>query len=315
MKNFFTLLLAFLFFGTITQAQTFWSEDFDTDENFFDWDNEDLSGQGALWTWCEGTAVGPTPECPSVWEGGSNNQVPFAALTSENGFITMDSDEVGGLPNNHFSQITTTEIDCSGKTGIGVQFQSHIGVFFLSADTGAVFSVSNDGVNWTDYLPHPTLNAWCHDPADPMPDLCRWSSNPSIVDIDISAVADGQSAVQLRWTWEGNFEYHWSIDDILVYENNTTAIEQVGDKSIGIQIAPMPVSNELNIELDFDKTFERAEVHVTNLVGKTIHTQLLDSGALNQELSIDLSNNASGIYFVSVIADGKVNTKKFILAE
>jgi len=310
MKNLFTLLLSSIFIISSANAQVFWSEDFDTDENFFNWDNEDPSLNNALWTWCEGIAVGPNEFCPSIWDDGLNQQVPFAALTSDNGFITMDSDEVGSLPSNHLSTITTEAIDCLGRSGVGVQFQSHIGVFEVDASTGAIFAVSNNGSDWTDFFPHPELLA-----TSPLPecvDTCRWSSNPLIVDFDISAIADGESEVFLRWQWEGNFEYHWSLDDILVYENNTTGIEQVGDASIGIQISPMPVVGRMDIRLSFADVFETGEIQITNLVGDQIINQRINNN-LDQELSIDMDGFASGIYFVSVIADGKVNTKKIIL--
>ena len=312
MKNLFTLILSTLMVVSLTNAQTFWNEDFDTEDNFFNWENEDQSGNGALWTWCEGTAVGPNELCPSVWDGGTNLQVPFAATTSENGFVTMDSDEVGSLPSNHESTITTEGIDCSGKTNVHVEFQSHIGVFEVDADTGAVFSVSNDGgSNWMHYAPHPFLKATAPDPA--CVDTCRWSSNPLVVDFDISAVADGQGDVLLRWYWSGNFEYHWSLDDVRLYEDSPVGIAQVGDESIGIQIVPMPVASEMNIQLNFDQAFEQAEIQISNLVGKVIESRKIESLSLDQELTFDMSQNASGIYFVSVVADGRVNTKKFIL--
>ena len=189
MKNLFTLLLSTVLVLSFTNAQTFWMEDFDTDENFFNWENEDLSAGDGLWTWCEGTGVGPTAECPSIWDDATNQQTPFASTTSANGFVTFDSDEFGGVTENHEVTITTEGIDCTGRTGVGVRFQSHIGVFEVDADTGAVFSVSNDGgTNWTDYAPHPELKAVAFAPA--CIDTCRWSTNASMVEFDISAVAD-----------------------------------------------------------------------------------------------------------------------------
>ena len=312
MKNLFTLILSMILVVSFTNAQIIWSEDFDTEDNFFNWENEDLSGNNAFWTWCEGTGVGPNELCPSIWDGGVNLQVPFAATTSENGFVTMDSDEVGNLGTNHESTITTEGIDCTDFSNVSVQFQSHIGVFAVDADTGAVFSVSNDGgANWTHYAPHPELKAIAYDPA--CVDTCRWSSNPLLVEFDISAVADNQGEVLLRWYWSGNFEYHWSVDDVEVRGDNTVGIEDVGDESIGIQIAPMPVASEMNIQLTFDQAFEQAEVRISNLVGKVIESRTIESSSLDQDLTFDMSQNASGIYFISVVADGKVNTKKFIL--
>jgi len=310
MKKLFTLSFMIMFAFGITNAQTFWSEDFADEDDFFDWENEDLSGQGAIWTWCSGTA-GPTESCPSIWDGGVNEQVPFASTTAENGFVTVDSDEYGGFPNNHLSQMTSVPISCAGRTNVRVEFQSHIGVFALDASTNAVFLVSNDGNTWFNFAPHPELLAIAYDPA--CIDTCRWSTNPSIIDFDISPIADGQDEVFLRWFWEGNFEYHWSVDDVRLYEDNPpVGISQVGDDAIGILISPMPVISEMRIQLSFKNNFERGEIQITNIIGDQIITQRLDSN-LEQDLLLDLSTYASGIYFISVITDGKVNTKKFVL--
>ena len=79
--------------------------------------------------------------------------------------------------------------------------------------------ISNDGSNWTTIWNHtgPSLNesAW------------------SLQTYDISAVADGQPNVLIRWTMgttDTSVTYHgWNIDDIEIWGINTTACLTPGD--------------------------------------------------------------------------------------
>ncbi|TNE60765.1 MAG: T9SS type A sorting domain-containing protein [Bacteroidetes bacterium] len=205
-------VLAFLLLGSAVQAQTpFWSEDF-AGGIPAGWTNVDASGQGAVWTWCNDPAAGNNQVgCPSIWDDGLNEQEPFAATTATNGFVTVDSDEYGNIPANHVSELTTDAIDCSGKSEVFVTFQTHIGVYTVNAESGAILRVSTDKMNWTDYTIFPGLTT-----------SIRWSANPETPILDISAAAAGSATVYLQWQWTGNYEYQWSLDDIAIYDANPT---------------------------------------------------------------------------------------------
>ena len=172
------------------------------------WVNDDIAASNVLWTYCPDAALGNgNPGCAPIFSG----QVAFASETESNGFVVVDSDEGGELGANHICQLTTSAINMSSLLEAYVTFNTHIGVFTVGAESGAILRVSTDNVNWTDYTVFPGLTT-----------TVRWSSNPAIPIIDISDVAAGQSTVYLQWQWTGNYEYMWEIDDVKIYDSNPT---------------------------------------------------------------------------------------------
>ncbi|MFM1831513.1 MAG: hypothetical protein RLZZ558_1853 [Planctomycetota bacterium] len=138
---------------------------------------------------------------------------PSSGYTGSNVYgYNLTGNYPNGMPEYH---LTSTAFDCSGVTNTRVSFARWLGVESSQWDK-AKFSVSNDGVNWTTVWQNgSTLNesAW------------------TVVNYDISAVADNQPTVFLRWslgptdssvTYEG-----WNIDDIaisgLLPQNNCPA--------------------------------------------------------------------------------------------
>ena len=110
----------------------------------------------------------------------------------------------GGYPNNMAEEtLTSTAIDCTGKTGVRVNFRRWLGVESASFDQ-ANFQVSNDGSVWN--------TIWAH--SGSAINESSWSPQG----YDISAVADNQATVYLRWTMgttDGSVTYHgWNIDDV-----------------------------------------------------------------------------------------------------
>ncbi len=215
MKQTFTKLLCAIFLLTagMASAQTpFWTEDF-SDGIPAGWGNADESGQNVLWTWCANPALGDSsPGCPEAWDDSLNGQTTFQATTADNGFATLDSDDGGELAEDHISQLTTSAINCTGKSSVYVRFDTHLGTYQHSGDDLAILRVSTDNVNWTSYQVFSGI--------DGNSVLTRWSANPERPVIDISATAANAATVYIQWQWTGNYDYHWNIDDIGVYSEN-----------------------------------------------------------------------------------------------
>lgn len=107
---------------------------------------------------------------------------------------------------------TTPSFNCSGQTNITLFFQRWLGVESATYDHACV-QVSNDGVNWTDvWANSSTLNggSW---------ESCQY---------DISAVANNQPNVRLRWGMGAtDSAWHfcgWNIDDVLVTGTGTPTV-------------------------------------------------------------------------------------------
>ncbi|MFN0014114.1 MAG: hypothetical protein ACKVU2_06155, partial [Saprospiraceae bacterium] len=200
-----SLTLLALLLGTVAQAQTpFWSETF-TSGVPAGWTNVDASGQSINWQWCPSPS--PTPACAPVFGG----QQPFQATTAGTGFVHVDSDAglAAPLPQNHVSRLTTSAINCSGKSNVFLQFQSHIGTFEVPLDSTAVVRVSTNLSTWTTFYPFATFTG-----------TNFFSPNPHYSVVNISSVAANQPVVYIQWQWTANYEYMWDLDDVGLFEQS-----------------------------------------------------------------------------------------------
>ena len=156
---------------------------------------EDLAGDPG-WTtqgqWAFGQPTGGGGEY-----GGPD---PTSGYTGDN---VYGYNLAGDYPNNLSQQhLTSTAIDCTGRQGVRLRFWRWLGVEQSTYDHAYV-RVSNNGTGWT--------TVWKN--AGEVTDY-SWVE----VELDISAVADNQPTVYLRWTMgatDGGWRYcGWNIDDV-----------------------------------------------------------------------------------------------------
>jgi hypothetical protein len=100
--------------------------------------------------------------------------------------------------------LTGPAIDCSGMNNVHLKFARWLGVEQPSYDHAYV-RVSNNGTDW--------VTVW--------ENTCTLGDREWVdMDLDISSVADDQSAVYLRWTMgttDGEVRYcGWNIDDVRI---------------------------------------------------------------------------------------------------
>jgi gingipain R len=109
------------------------------------------------------------------------------------------------LPNTPERHLTTEPIDCSELTEVSLRFWRWLGVEQPQYDH-AWLRASTDGTNWQTVWENPG------EVAD-----AEWTQ----VEYDLSAIADGQATVYLRWTMgatdAGWFFCGWNIDDIEIW--------------------------------------------------------------------------------------------------
>jgi C1A family cysteine protease len=142
------------------------------------------------WAWGDPTGGG----------GEYGNPDPTSGYTGNNVYgYNLFGDYANNLPERH---LTSTAIDCTGLYGVTLSFQRWLGVEQPTYDH-AYIRVSNNGTDW----------------------VTIWENAATITDAtwqamqyDISAVADDQPTVYLRWTMgttDGGWRYcGWNIDDI-----------------------------------------------------------------------------------------------------
>ncbi|UCG32482.1 MAG: hypothetical protein JSU68_12545 [Phycisphaerales bacterium] len=150
----------------------------------------------------------PGWSCEGQWAfgaptgGGSHNGDPDSGHTGENVYgYNLDGDYPDGMP-QHF--LTAGPFDCSGATDVELRFWRWLGVEWPFDH--AHVAVSNNGTDWTTV----------------------WTSAATISDsswnqmvLDISAAADDQPTVYVRWcmgTSDGSNTYPgWNIDDVGIW--------------------------------------------------------------------------------------------------
>lgn len=143
-------------------------------------------------------AFGP----PQGGGGSSGNPDPTSGATGAN---VMGYNLAGDYANNlQEESVTTRVIDCSGAVGVRVRYRRWLNVETSTWDH-AYFRVSADGVVWH--------TVW--ENAGAVTDS-QWVDQ----EFDISAIADGQTRVQLRWTMgktDGSLVFSgWNVDDVVV---------------------------------------------------------------------------------------------------
>lgn len=172
--------------------------------------------------------------------GGSGNHDPTGGFTGPNVFgYNLNGDYPNNL--NPTQYLTTTAIDCSGATSMQLRFRRWLGIE-ASAFDRADIQVSNNGSTWTTVWQHSgnaiTETAW------------------SLQVIDISAVADGQPTVYVRWgmgVTDNSVTYPgWNLDDVEIWGFVPTACPPVtpGDVSLDSNLDGLDVVEFARVMMD-----------------------------------------------------------------
>ena len=241
------------------------------------WTTNDLSQQDVIWTWCADPTTGQMNGCPNIWEGGLNNQLPFASTSAENGFLTLDSDAFSDITQQHISQLTSPTFDFSGEDTVWVRFETHLGVFNTTPNNNALLRVSNNGgSSWETFNCFPEFPLIAGDVDN------RWSANPKTLYFNVSEIAAGQSSVNFQWQWKGIEEYHWSIDDFQVSGSD-----------------PRPEVDLILKETSF-LIPENAIIPFFEITPISLGAKITNQGSqpqLNTKVSIDIFNNNNELVF------------------
>lgn len=177
---------------------------------------------------------------------------PAAAKTGTNVYgYNLSGTYTGGMA---AQSLTTTALNCTGKQNVTLGFWRWLGIESSQFDDASV-QVSRDGTNWTTVWDHngPTFtdSAWTY------------------VEYNISAVADNQPTVYVRWVMgptDFSAQYAgWNIDDIVllgdtippqpeiaVHNGATTAAAQLQDEQpdvvdFGFTASGTPVTRSFTI--------------------------------------------------------------------
>lgn len=175
-----------------TQSVPFYSQDFSGGLPAT-WQAVDNAGNGINWRYTTTGAYNSSPGFDTLSSVGTS---------AANGYMIYDSDSAAGSLGEDADLITET-IDCSTNLSVHLTFNQ---LLVHYAEAAKVF-ISNDGTTWTEVY-------------DASAGLAQFQAtpNPDFVDLDITALAAGQAAVQIKFNFVGNYDFWWMIDDVQLYE-------------------------------------------------------------------------------------------------
>lgn len=214
------------------------------------WDMSTNPGWTTAGLWAYGVPTGA---------GGQYGNVdPTSGATGANVYgYNLSGDYTNNMAETH---LTSTAIDCSNINGTILKFQRWLNVEQPAYDHAYV-RVSNDGVAWTTV----------------------WSNGAEVADsawilqeFDISAVADGQATVYLRWTMgttDSSWLYSgWNIDDVEIwgFDDTTSGADDLLPRSARLMPnVPNPFNPLTEISFDLGRS-GHARLSVFDLRGQLV---------------------------------------------
>jgi len=209
--------------------------------------------------------------------------------------------------------LTAGPVDMTGLLGAHLRFWRWLGVERALYDHAYV-RVSADGTNWTTVWQNPS-------------DVSIEDSSWQLVDLDISAVADGEPTVYVRWTMgttDSGWRYcGWNVDDVQI-----VAVEEVAtgvdDDSAAVSrltlhpVSPNPFGPATTISFALPAAGP-VELSVYDVAGRLVATLadgVLPAGPHRAAWDgTDAAGTAvgSGVYFVRLECAGSVATRKMVL--
>ncbi|MBN2226485.1 MAG: T9SS type A sorting domain-containing protein [candidate division Zixibacteria bacterium] len=261
--------------------------------------------------------------CEGDWEygvptgGGGWNGLGPDPTSGNTGDNVYGYNLEGNYPQNLSpTYLTTTAIDCSMLLKVQLKFWKWI---CMGTGGRASVEVSNNATDW--------LQVWQCTNYWPLPDA--WTQ----ADIDISAIADSQSTVYVRWEMESINDVHamggWNLDDIEIYGiyDSASLLEPTPvepddktlprDFSLG-QNYPNPFNPSTAIRFYLPKT-SKVTLEVFNILGRKVAT-LVDERMTHGEHIVTWDGKvdngkdaATGIYFYRLQAGEYIETRRMVL--
>ena len=182
----------------------------------------------------------------------------FDAPMDETPWVICDSDEYGS--NNLEATLTSPIINCSGKTGISLEFDHD---FNNISDEHATVYVSNDGSNWT------IVADWTED---------RDEQHETF---DISSTADNQSTVYIRFYYGvGDYDWWWAIDNVELTYEGSSEVNTFNFYNMTINTSGSPGT-----------TYSQGNLHIHNNLNVDTNSELILG---EYELTVDGTSTLAG---------------------
>lgn len=218
------------------RATILWSDDFSTSAN---WTMNNTSAP-ISWDWVITTNMADMPNAAA-------SLYPFASTTATNGFALINSDGQPGNADGDGAIVANmrmaASLDCSANPNVVVRFQHN---YRWWHDSRGIRVSGDNGATWTEY--------WITSDnggvfANGYPNLQN-SENPVYEQINISAVAGGQSNVLVEFWYNDNdyWGWYWVVDDFEIIEQPADDVQLLsawvsGINNDGIEYGRTPTNH------------------------------------------------------------------------
>jgi len=145
---------------------------------------------------------------------------------------------------------------------------------------------------------HGTINNAVWDETQTI-EVSDYSNTPRIADIAVTALTYLCIPIDSNWDFDGVS---------LIPVCNTLGLNENSMSTLNLELFPNPVMNELHVKLNNIDISQLLKLEIYQIQGSVLYEDII----LNNEAIIDVSDFASGLYFVSIVTENKRVVKKLI---
>jgi hypothetical protein len=246
----------------------------------FEKDFEDQSLRSGGWT--EQSVIGPQYWAVSDSNQGHESDYSGKINGYDNGAVENEDWLISPAFNpNEYESLQLSFWNTSGYDGPALQ------AYYLSNysdDVSTATQTEINGINW-----HDGVTNW------------EWTYSG---EIDLSFLSENNVNIAFKFTSTNSESATWEVDDILLSGQSTVSDDDT--RFSNIQLYPNPANDVLYLR----NTSELEEIRIYNIAGQNMSIQK----AADSNLAIDVSDLATGLYFMQVqTKEGRNQTLKFII--
>jgi hypothetical protein len=202
------------------------------------------------------------------------------------------------------------KMDFSQSTGYGLIFNHAYAQYNNENDKLEVMVSDDCGATWTTIFNKAggdLKTAPANSSGNFFPEHSQWTEN----NLDLSAF-NGKSEVIIKFKCTSGYGNNLYIDDIRVYNTTNVGVE-VAESDNSVKVYPNPATDQLNLDVNLANS-ANVTYQIVNSLGQTVlenNLGNLTNGEHNQ--SVNISDLASGFYYVQINIDGNIISKKLTI--
>ena len=199
------------------------------------------------------------------------------------------------------------KMDFSGNTNTKLRFDRAYAQYNSENDKLKISGSTDCGSTWTTVYEKSGDNLATAPPNSNnlfLPNSNQWESDT----VDLSAF-DGENEVMLSVEGISDYGNAMYIDNLVVYDDNTSSIDE--NKNVeDISVYPNPAVSDVNVDLMLTESVN-VEVNILNTMGQEIQNNPKGSmKAGNHNLKLNIANLDAGLYYIQVITGNKTSVEQ-----